>query len=404
MSTTFSERRGRPASNIGRKRLLVAPFGWHTRYMLRSYMRHTFLVVAAFLAIAITIDLSPRLPKVLAANPQAQGLDALLHVGWYTLLRVADILTRLLPITCFLGLAWSEIAHTRARERIVIWNSGRSPMQCLVPVLLFGLITGAVQLTLECYLRPAAVMTQIAARLGDFGERYDRSMSEWTHWLPAGNDVVSAQVDFEPAVLHHLTVYRFTPEGRLHQIITAESAAPTAQANQWRLNGGHGWDFAIPSGAETQGVWSEGKLRSEIELEIKPLWLTHLGIHAKYLYQADLLALARAEDRNYPDVQYRTWMHLRYAQATLPGAMALLGVTLSIFFLTYGARLKALLGIGLVGYAAHLMVKLFVFLGENGQIWPAFAAWFVPVLLICVSLVLLWLTGRKNLRSARENA
>jgi lipopolysaccharide export system permease protein len=400
MSTSVPDRPGHAASSaIGHARMLAAPFGWHTRYLLRSHVRHTFVITLAFLALALTIDLSPRLTTVLAANPDAHGLGAVLHVAWYATLRSADILTRLFPIACFLGVVWSEIAHTWSRERIVVWNSGRSPAQCLAPVLLFGLFAGSVQFALDCYLRPAAVATQIAAGLGDYAARFDRLTRSMT-WLAADNDFVSARIEYgPPPVLHEVTVYRFTPQGRLHRVVAAQSAVPGSKIGRWRLREMRAWELGetLRSSAEqAPSDEADGALiaEREVALNIDPLWTSYMGISPKLLPQDVLLALARPNSDTYPIVLYRTWKHVRFAQAILPGAMALFGTVLSIFLLAYGTRAEVLLGIGLAGYAAHLLIKVCVLLGEREYISALTAAWFMPVLLLGVSAVLLWVMGR----------
>ncbi len=400
MNASVSDRGGRANSGVRRTRLLVAPFGWHTRYLLRAHLRHTLIVVLALLAIALSIDLSPRMTKVLAANPEAQGFGAVVHVAWYASLRSIDILTRLLPIGCFLGVAWSEIAHTWSRERIVVWNSGRSPVQCLVPVLLFGLLAGTVQVSLDCYLRPAAVAAQVAAGIGDYAERLDR-LSQSVSWVAADNDLVSGRIEYgPPPILREVTIYRFTPEGRLRRVVAAQSAVPGNEIGRWRLREVRGWDLiasgrpsAAQAGPQRQEPTDESNgalvAEQEVQLSVDPLWLSYMGIRAKLLPQDVLLALARPNSQMYPVVQYRTWKHIRISQAALPAAMALLGTVLSIFFLAYGTRVEVLLGIVLAGYLAHLLLKVTVLLGEHDYIPSPVAAWFIPVLLFSLSGVLL---------------
>lgn len=412
MTASFLQRDRHARSAIGRPRLVVAPFGQHTRYMLRNYGRHTFVVVIAFLAIALGIDLSPRMSRVLAAQPPVEGFAAVVRIAWYSVLRSADILTRLFPITCFLGIAWSEIAHTRSRERVIIWNSGRSPAQCLAPVLLFGVLAGAVQVSLDCYIRPVAVAAQIAARWGDYGEQLDRSLSDKVNWMAARSDILSARVGYgPPPVLHDATIYHFRPDGRLQEIIVARAATPAGELGRWRLYDSRAWDLsdtdeaqAFAAGDPTPGPEDRaGRLvkEREIALGVDPLWLTYMGIHAKLLPQDVLLALAKPHSDMYPIAPYLAWKHIRTAQAVLPTAMALFSATLSIFFLAvYGTRAEALLGIALAGYLAHLAIKVVVFLGEHDHIGPLAAAWFVPALLICVSVVILWLMSRRNFGGA----
>uniref|UniRef100_UPI001953B4A5 hypothetical protein n=1 Tax=Klebsiella aerogenes TaxID=548 RepID=UPI001953B4A5 len=67
------------------------------------------------------------------------------HLGWYLALRLADLTGSLMPLGTFLGLFWSEVTLTQTRERVVIWNGGRSPLQALVPLAIVGAVCGMIQ-------------------------------------------------------------------------------------------------------------------------------------------------------------------------------------------------------------------------------------------------------------------
>ncbi|MFX6759666.1 hypothetical protein ABTH30_22485, partial [Acinetobacter baumannii] len=77
----------------------------------------------------------------------------------------------LLPFATFLGVAWTEITHTQAGERMFVWNMGRSPSQCLPAAALLGLVVGPLEFTLDAYLGPQAMAVQMHERLGSDGRR-----------------------------------------------------------------------------------------------------------------------------------------------------------------------------------------------------------------------------------------
>ena len=139
-------------------RTFLAPFGWYTRHMILSYSRYTFLATCVVLVLALSIDLTLFLAKVVSTVSAWPGFLPL-SLAWYILLRATDFLAELLPLACFIGVFCAEIAHTISHERLLVWLSGRRPRQCLVPVLIFGAIVGVIQGTLNIYLRPLAVMT-----------------------------------------------------------------------------------------------------------------------------------------------------------------------------------------------------------------------------------------------------
>ena len=107
----------------GARPIFLTPFGLYSRYMLGAYLRHTMMVCAALMTIALTIDLWPQV-SLFSGNP--------LHVVWTLVrlagLRLSDLLPPFIPFATFLGVVWSESAFTESRERLLIWNSGRSPV------------------------------------------------------------------------------------------------------------------------------------------------------------------------------------------------------------------------------------------------------------------------------------
>ena len=50
----------------GARPIYLAPFGLHARMMLGAYLRHTLMIAAALMTIALTIDLWPQVPMLAA--------------------------------------------------------------------------------------------------------------------------------------------------------------------------------------------------------------------------------------------------------------------------------------------------------------------------------------------------
>src|ERR1700760_2141951 len=167
MSDTTPRRR-----EPGAHPIYLTPLGLHTRYMLGAYLRHTMMVIAALMTIALTIDLWPQVP-LFHGGP----LDVMAGIAWLAVLRLPDLLPPFIPFAMFLGVVWSESAFTESRERLLIWNSGRSPLFCLIPALFAGLLIGAFLFGLDVFARPAAIHVQMEERLGREGIRLDRSQS-----------------------------------------------------------------------------------------------------------------------------------------------------------------------------------------------------------------------------------
>jgi lipopolysaccharide export system permease protein len=393
-----------------RGRVALVPFGCHTRYILRGYVRNATMATAALFLIALVVDLSPRIWSLLNADAEVSGFAALGRIGWYCLIRSPDILTRLLPIGCFLGVLASETLHSLSLARLMISNTGRSPLQCIVPALLFAAAVGVIQYTLEVYVRPAGIQAQADARLGDYGIRFDRTPGRFRSWIASGDYIVKARIAPREPALDSLTVYELDPDGRISSVIAARRATPKGNSGEWSLREGERWGTntstrAPPLETEKSMLNSELSVQTSafdelsLNLKLDPLWVSQLGITAKFL-RADVLArLSNTEGGLFSVSAYRTWVQVRYASLLFPGGMALLAASLSLLLLTQDARWGALLGIALAGYAGHIGMKLLVLFGENGYVSPVAAAWTVPMLLWGVALTVLGTVEVRRIRA-----
>lgn len=364
-----------------------------TRYMFFGYLQRFVVVMTSLVIIALSIDLAQNAGKVLAQNPSPETTGPLAHLAWYTLLRVVDILTRLLVVATFLAVLWWELRHTQTRERVSVWNTGAPPVQRLGAVLMLGCLLGAMQFSLETWLRPAVVMEQARTGLGTYGQRYDRREIDRFRWIQIGDQLMSARIDYgPPPALRNLTIYRLNEEGELFEIVKADHGYPVSERGDlWALREVRLWtqDHAARGRShDTLRHQDGGGLRSTglldhhtIALDLDPLWLSYRGIAAKYLPQPVLSRLAAGHAQGYDTADYRTWLYARVASAFLPGLIALLAATVAMFSPARMPGINGFIGMFITGYLAHVLLKLFWVLGERGFSSHLVAAWFVPVTL-----------------------
>jgi len=116
------------------------------------------------------------------------------------------------------------------------------------------------------------------------------------------------------------------------------------------------------------------------------LWVTMYGINGKYLSQSVLTQLASSASASVPKSDYRTWLQVRYARGLYVMGMVLLAASLGQLSMARLPRLYGLLGFLLAGYLAHVAVKCFEILGEQGVVSPVLAGWAVPGLLLVGAL------------------
>ena len=387
----------------GGRPIYLTPLGVHSRYMLSAYLRHTMMVAAALMTIALTIDLWPQVP-LLSADPDLGGPFLVWHIARLAMLRLPDLLPPLLPFATFLGVMWSESAFTESRERLLIWNSGRSPLLCLTPAVMAGLLMGASLFVLDGLLRPAAIHVQMAEVLGREGIRLDRTQSGGSHWIALPDGVMRAQIEYGPPVmLRNVTIYRLDTNGHLAEVNTARAARPLP-GRRWKLENGRYWraDF------ENRGdVLTTGKTNEEAEitfrqrivpLNLDPLWLHNKGLSPQYLRLGELRSLADAEIVSQDSSGYRTRLQALYSGPFFTCAMAVLGATLAMLSFAYQTRWRALVVVLLAGYLAHFAFKALYLVGEFGYIPPVVAGWLAPLLLmLAVAGVLLVIQRQRGL-------
>jgi len=384
----------------GGRPIYLAPLGLHSRYMLSAYLRHILMVTGALMTIALTIDLWPQVP-VLSADPARGGTFLVWHVARLAALRLPDLLPPLLPFAAFLGVVWSESAFTESRERLLIWNSGRSPLLCLTPALLVGVLMGASLFVLDGLLRPAAIHHQMAEVLGREGIRLDRSLSGGNHWIALPDGVMRAQIEYGPPVrLRNVTIYKLDRDGHLAEVDTAAVAQPLPDKS-WLLQQGRYWRADFENRGE---VLSTGETDEEVEipferrivsLNLDPLWLHNKGLSPQYLWLSDLRILAGADIMSRDLSGYRTRLQSLYSAPFFTCAMALLGAALSMLYFAYQTRWRALVLVLLSGYLAHFAFKALYLVGEFGYIPAVVAAW-LPTLLLILAVAGVVLTIQKQ--------
>jgi lipopolysaccharide export LptBFGC system permease protein LptF len=386
----------------GARPVYLAPLGLYSRYMLGAYLRHTMMVSAALMTVALTIDLWPQV-ALFSGNP-AYVIFSLCKLA---VLRLPDLLPPFVPFATFLGVVWSESAFTESRERLLVWNSGRSPLFCLVPALMVGLLMGAFLFTVDVLLRPAAIHVQMADRLGREGLRLDRSQSGGAHWIALPDGLLKAEIEYGPPLkLHDVTIYRLDSEGHLAEVDTATLAEPMGR-DLWRLTSGRYWRADLTDRGDvlsTTGGQEEKevpfKMRT-VSMSLNDLWLRNLGLSPQYLYLGELRQLARARIMSRDLSGYQTRLQLDFGETLFTVLMALLGAALALHYFAYETRWFALVVVLLAGYLAHFASKAFILMGEFGYISPVLAGWLAPLLLaLGVARTLMVIQKKRGLRAA----
>ncbi|MBA4612495.1 LptF/LptG family permease [Stappia taiwanensis] len=365
-------------------------FGIAGRRALLLYLRVTSLVMLMFLIIAFAIDLAQNLDDVLArAEVLEMGKGGIL--ARYLLYRAVDIVTRLFPVACFIGLFASELYRLFNRETTVLAGAGWSPAQTLAVVAVFGCLTGALQFSLERWWRPAAVFAQAELELGGYGARFARGVVGEKRWFVLSGNALRATVlrDGAPE-LRGVELYRGVVSGDLRDVLVARRAVPTGHENFWRFYDVDLW-ASLPQQGGEGAARSQGYARKslylmtrydsiDIRLDLFPETLEFYDVPAFYLPQAPLERLAEAGNPlKTPDVDAALWR--RWAALFLPGAYALLGASLAP--IAGSGRIIAptrIVALALCGYLALVATKVSWAMGEIGSLSGFTSSWLAIVL------------------------
>lgn len=335
--------------------------GISARQTLRLYLLLAGLMMFILLMIALTIDMAKYLPAV---QQKAESLELPLvqvllpYLGY----RSVDIITRLLPMACFLGLFLAEIMRTHRLERTILAFGGYSPAKGVRVVLLFAFFVGAIETTLETRVRPLAVFAQVDLGLGAYGRRFNPELSKKPAWFVIGDTAIRARIMRGAAPeMHAIEMFRGLSQSRLTSVLTAERALPSETPLHWRFENGSEWRL----GDDDKYTLYKFTTR-DIALDLLPEQVRYHNIDGYYLPSEDLdkIASMRAADTA-SNADVSIWR--RWSAFLLPGAFAFLGASLAQ--VGYSGRrysFATLIFFALFGYLSIVSVKVLWALGELG--------------------------------------
>jgi len=328
--------------------------GLAVRAMVRGDLAAIGFMMFILLVVALTIDLAKWLDTVRA---RAEATDSPLwqvlfpYIGY----RSTDIVTRLLTMDCVAGGFVVTLLRHQRLDDVVLAAAGASPSLRLTALLISGLLLGSVQMAGENWLRPAAVEAQVAANLGDYGNRYHTTYVG-TQWVLTDTRALRATVTRGPeAQLSNVMLFDGIDQPALTHVLHADTATPRGLLNVWTLNDVTIWDTAKAA--------PELESKLDLALNISSEKLRWYGIDGYYLPN-DVARIIAA-----------TALAVRQVAIFLPGIFAFLGVSLASLG-TQGRRLSPfkLLALATVGYLAVVSVKVFWALGIHGVLSPMLAA------------------------------
>lgn len=345
--------------------------GWvplAVRMALAAHLRMLVLLLAVLLTVALTIDYAESFGDLVRV-----AFERDLPLGGvtarYTLYRVIDMLTRLMPVAVLLSAFLTEILRRTRQETVILAAAGASVRPTVTALVGLGLGLGMLQGALETRLRPWAVFAQVDLGAGAYARRFAPHASDAPQWFVLGDQAVQATViSGARPELRDLRLFRGLSDAGFDDLILSERAVPLGRNGAWVLTRPVVW--------RTEGRallrLPDRPLAETYALDLPAARVAYHGVAGFYLPDAPLRALIE----RVPDGDLGTALARRQAAPVLPGVFLLLGAALALT--GFAGRMTRIVRLGaaaLTGYAATVALKAFWALGEFGTVAPAVAVW-----------------------------
>jgi lipopolysaccharide export system permease protein len=197
-----------------------------SRHFLASYLK-LFAAILFSSTIAITvIEMMLNFESVLEYRNGRMG------IATYLLLRIPSYYFRdLMPIACFAAVFCCIGFPARSHQITAIKSGGISPPRTVIPLLCAAAVLSGFTLLLD----ESVVLQASRAWSKEQHPGGEITFRQGSFWYHRGNAIYSVQeADREARVLHGVSVYELSPQGRLLQIVRAERVE-LGDDRQWRF-------------------------------------------------------------------------------------------------------------------------------------------------------------------------
>jgi lipopolysaccharide export system permease protein len=352
-----------------------------SRYLSRLFlMRFGFLMLGLALLV-VFLDFLADGDEILEA-----GGGALTPILRYTVLRLPEIVSELIPITAMLAGFLTFAGLARFRELTALLGVGLSKFTLAAAIAPAAVLVAAMQFVIEDQALPVAVGELRAWGVADYG----LSDGGKATWIRQGTDIVRIGRFDRPADrLEGVTIFRRDGAGNLLERIEAEEAV--YRDREWVLRSVRRSTPGQPVAIEATPLgWPQG-----MSLDL----LLSAATHPKETSLVGLLGVSgRSDLGTQPGYRYKLWLHERLAGPVTTMILIMLTVALAQPFESRTGR-GILLAIWLAaGFVAWTFDGLVLTFGEIGLLPPTLAAWTPPMVFAAVAIWLMLHDERRKVR------
>jgi len=333
-----------------------------SRYICRRILFHCVVLLIGMSALSLTFELMEESDQILAVS--GGETEALFR---YSLLRLPDIGSQMLPIAALIGAFLTFNNMLRHSELVAVWGGGISSMGIMRALLPVGLLFTALQFGLDDRAVPATLDKLHTWGVGDFQRRGFIHGESDTVWLRSGRDIIRIPVEeAREGQLANMQIFRREANGLLSEELDVERARREGDA--WFLEGVVRRTIEPPKvTALTEVAWDG---RFDVE---------HLPLISRDLRELPIMDINRlADNEGYgqrPANLYRTWFHYRIASAITPFLMIMLVVSLAQRFRRTGTFAKLMIYSVAIGFGFFMFDGTSLAMGEAGFVPPWVSAW-----------------------------
>jgi lipopolysaccharide export system permease protein len=351
-----------------------------SRYLSRLFlMRFGFLMLGLALLV-VFLDFLADGDEILE-----EGGGAVTPILRYTVLRLPEIVSELIPITAMLAGFLTFAGLARFRELTALLGVGLSKFTLAAAIAPAAVLIGVMQFVIEDQALPVAVRELRAWGVADYGLLDGKAT-----WIRQGTDIVRiGRFDRAADRLEGVTIFRRDGAGNLLERIQAEEAV--YRDGNWVLQGVRRSTPGQPAAIEATPLgWPQG---------MSPDLLLSAATHPKETSLAGLINISERSDLGtQPGYRYKLWLHERLAGPVTTMILIMLTVALAQPFESRTGR-GILLAIWLAaGFVAWTFGGLVLTFGEIGLLPPMLAAWTPPLVFAAVAIWLMLHDERRKIR------
>lgn len=344
------------------------------RYVVRTILGHTALVILALLALSGLYLFITQQDDIGVGGYTIS--DALLFV----LLNLPKYAFDLLPIAALIGALLALGALARSMELIVVRAAGVSTFRIALWVAGAGLVLTVLTATLGEFVAPQ--MERYAQQMKTFKKYRDYSMAgDRSAWAKDGDTIISVRRQSAGNRYGGVLVFRFDAQQRLSSLAHASSASIDAD-NRWRLE-----NYRETRIGEN-GVQPRRAPVVELETQLSPEFLGFAALDPEALPGRDLWTYIRHLRAN--DLDARDYETAFWARIARTAAVVIIVVLATPFAFgpmrSTGAGARTVVGI-MIGVVFFLLAKMLESGGAVFDLPPVVVAWLPTALLAVITAI-----------------